>query len=417
MPRTEEQAALSDDQAYGIEALMPAGTTAREQKVIAAMVRRIDPDLTAHRMIAAFEKEIPAYARMPGDSGPTSGVEMVRQNVETFVRCASENRAPQSGEIEVFRRSSERRFEEGIRLEEILSAYRLGGRVLWNELAGNAETDEERAVLPRIGDLVMTYVDAISSAVTEHYLARQQQPVAEDERHLRDLLEGLASNLPLTAHGADLADRMRFPIVDRYRPFAAFAPGGSARDLAALAPRLRKLGLLAVTEGNRIVGLLAPGQPEPGQTGRIAFAVGDSTPRGELAQALDELRSLIDLQRTFGNGRAPRRDDFLPELLLVSSPRLAAALRDRVLGGLEEYTDRRSTSDLLETLNTYVSCELDRRVTAAKLHIHRNTLDYRLRRIEELAEVDLSHPRDLLLVWLALRQRQLDEDRIPYAGR
>jgi len=36
------------------------------------------------------------------------------------------------------------------------------------------------------------------------------------------------------------------------------------------------------------------------------------------------------------------------------------------------------------------------------LHIHRNTLAYRLRRIEEIAGVDLGSPRDLACTYLAL---------------
>jgi DNA-binding PucR family transcriptional regulator len=55
------------------------------------------------------------------------------------------------------------------------------------------------------------------------------------------------------------------------------------------------------------------------------------------------------------------------------------------------------------TLATFVECDLDRRASAARLHIHPNTLDYRLRRIRELASLELDRPDDLALVSLALR--------------
>jgi hypothetical protein len=48
------------------------------------------------------------------------------------------------------------------------------------------------------------------------------------------------------------------------------------------------------------------------------------------------------------------------------SPRLAAVLRERVLGPLEEYA-RRRRSDLLATLATFVELDLDRRRAAAAL--------------------------------------------------
>jgi DNA-binding PucR family transcriptional regulator len=38
--------------------------------------------------------------------------------------------------------------------------------------------------------------------------------------------------------------------------------------------------------------------------------------------------------------------------------------------------------------------------TSAALHVHRNTLAYRLRRIQEIAGLDFDDPRDLARVYL-----------------
>ena len=40
--------------------------------------------------------------------------------------------------------------------------------------------------------------------------------------------------------------------------------------------------------------------------------------------------------------------------------------------------------------------------------MHPNTLDYRLKRVEELTGLDLARPDDLMLTALALKQRALD---------
>jgi DNA-binding PucR family transcriptional regulator len=45
-------------------------------------------------------------------------------------------------------------------------------------------------------------------------------------------------------------------------------------------------------------------------------------------------------------------------------------------------------TDLIGTLRAYLHFEVDRRRTAAHLHIHPNTLDYRLRRIRSLTGLD-----------------------------
>ena len=66
-------------------------------------------------------------------------------------------------------------------------------------------------------------------------------------------------------------------------------------------------------------------------------------------------------------------------------------LRERALGSLELHSPRRG-SDLLETLEIFLDCQLDRRTAAERLHVHPNTLDYRLRRAEELTGLRLSRP-------------------------
>jgi sugar diacid utilization regulator len=58
-------------------------------------------------------------------------------------------------------------------------------------------------------------------------------------------------------------------------------------------------------------------------------------------------------------------------------------------------------------LETYLGTDLDRRRTAAALHVHPNTLDYRLRRVVELTGLDPSTARGLQLLGAAMAARQL----------
>jgi DNA-binding PucR family transcriptional regulator len=115
----------------------------------------------------------------------------------------------------------------------------------------------------------------------------------------------------------------------------------------------------------------------------------------------------VELGRRKGLTGEIRPGAFLTELLLSRSPRLARLARERVLGPLESYRDSRS-ANLVATLTMFVECDLDRRRTAARLHVHPNTLDYRLRRIADLAGVDLGRPEDITAVTLALKQRELE---------
>jgi DNA-binding PucR family transcriptional regulator len=125
--------------------------------------------------------------------------------------------------------------------------------------------------------------------------------------------------------------------------------------------------------------------------------------RRELRSGLHDLRGLLHLGLRLRRTGRIELDEHLPELLLASSPRIAQRVRRRALGPIEAYAAR-SRADLLETVDTFVACDLDRRRAAKRLHVHPNTLDYRLRRVEELTGLRLSRAADLVLICLALMQ-------------
>ncbi|MFF8847913.1 PucR family transcriptional regulator [Streptomyces sp. NPDC015127] len=77
-------------------------------------------------------------------------------------------------------------------------------------------------------------------------------------------------------------------------------------------------------------------------------------------------------------------------------------LRDPRLTALAE-RDRRSGTEYVASLLTYLDAFGDLATAAAQLHIHRNTLRYRIRRAEELTGLDLSHPQQRLMAMLQLR--------------
>ena len=79
---------------------------------------------------------------------------------------------------------------------------------------------------------------------------------------------------------------------------------------------------------------------------------------------------------------------------------------DRNLGILREY-DHRQHADLVKTLEVYFHCNGNLSKTAETLIVHRNTLLYRMNRIEEIAGIDMKRPETRLALHLALTIRRL----------
>ncbi|MFC5587751.1 helix-turn-helix domain-containing protein [Sporosarcina soli] len=69
--------------------------------------------------------------------------------------------------------------------------------------------------------------------------------------------------------------------------------------------------------------------------------------------------------------------------------------------------DQKNNSDLIRTLQTYLDNESVIQVSAELLHVHYNTLRYRINRIEEILGVDLANPHNRLNIQIALIIAQL----------
>ena len=64
--------------------------------------------------------------------------------------------------------------------------------------------------------------------------------------------------------------------------------------------------------------------------------------------------------------------------------------------------DRERGSDLVRTLRVYLACGFNASEAADKLFLHRNSMLYRLARIEKLTGADLKNPRIGLILQLGL---------------
>lgn len=77
---------------------------------------------------------------------------------------------------------------------------------------------------------------------------------------------------------------------------------------------------------------------------------------------------------------------------------------------LKQY-DRENQTSMLETLETFLDAAGKANVTAQRLHIHINTLSYRLRRIEEIIRVDLENMNQRAALYLELKMAKLSGEQ------
>ena len=83
----------------------------------------------------------------------------------------------------------------------------------------------------------------------------------------------------------------------------------------------------------------------------------------------------------------------------------ARRLADRVLGGLAAY-DAEHGTELVATLDAFLRCNRSWQRAARELTVHKQTLVYRIRRVEELTGRRLDSTADVAELWMALRARE-----------
>jgi hypothetical protein len=365
----------------------------------AAIVARISPAEAAREMAAEFESQMAAFEHLSEESR-ADVVAGLQRSLRRLSRFLSTGVMPPDADFDPLREWARARAAEGVRLEDLLRSFGLAHQVGWQLLRRHSRSDETELLLDLAAPLAR-YVDQVSGVVTETYLAERELLVSEEERRTRSLLDRLSVDTPLDAADSELADRLGVPVHLAYSPFAVVMPGRPPHSHAALAARLRRSGWrLAVTQSDCVLGLTWKplALPDLDEGPEVLLAIGEPTPRAGLAAAREEVIALAQHARQIGLLGLLKTEDHLLEILIGRSPQLAARLRARVLAPLAGDDH----GELARTLQTLVSCRLDRTAASAALHIHRNTLAYRLRRIEEITGLDLASPRDLACVYLAL---------------
>jgi hypothetical protein len=137
----------------------------------------------------------------------------------------------------------------------------------------------------------------------------------------------------------------------------------------------------------------------------VAVGISAASAPGALAGALEQARHACRLAGLRGGAVSVVTGDEVTSsvLLLAAVPdEVRRTFASRLLDPVRDY-DRRNASGLLATLDTFLQCSGSWSKAAEQLHLHVNTVRYRIERVEQLTGRDLSRLEDCVDVFLALR--------------
>jgi PucR C-terminal helix-turn-helix domain/GGDEF-like domain len=305
-----------------------------------------------------------------------------------------------------------RRAAQGIPLEAVLRAYRLGGQVTWEALLEvSRRSNRHDTLLLEVAGSVWRTNDAECAAVAEGYREEQRRLAGVDDSARQRVLDGLVEG-----RGGDPAfvrtasELLGVPLDGRLVTVVALPDPERGPAFDAPTAALLKRGIRSVwgIRNGAQVGIVALGSLSGFEImdwlrAMAAGPVGVSAVVEGAAAAGSAYRLAEAAARTLPSGSAcvAAIDERLPEALLTNSPEISSRLVGQSLGGLLELPgDEREV--LLDTLAAFLASDGSPTRAADELYCHRNTVMHRLRRIESVTGRKVTDSRSRLLWQLAL---------------
>lgn len=293
---------------------------------------------------------------------------------------------------------------EGRTLAALQSAYQVGTRTVWRAVG---ESPVARALPPDVifalAEALFSYVEQLSAASVAGWAQEEAMQAGSLQTRRHALVEALVARPPAesaeverlaSAAGWPVPARLAALVVDDAVEVAARIPGAVAADLdpagIAFVPAVRdgleEVVRAALRDRSAVLGPVVPAT-EAHRSAARALSAWPAHAAGLLARDGDRLL---------------RAATHLVELLVVGAPDLAADLRDRVTGPLQDMPSG-AASRALETLRAWLDAHGDVSTAAAALHVHPQTVRYRLASLREIYGEALDDPAQRLELTVGLR--------------
>lgn len=394
---------------------------------------RARQDEIASEIVERYRNEIVDYAASPPEFLEGDVMRVTQLGLTSVLDNLSKNAtAPTQAQLAQFKDMLARRPHQGVALPSIQHAFRLFGEHVYDELSACASDDPEdlQAVI-RGGAVIMGFAHEVIGVVTQTYLDELEDVSGDREIVSRSLLDAVLSGRASSPSSIRDARILGIDLLPQNVVIVARAPVGAdsedqrPRTLRKAAMTLREVVLQHLETGRALVGVregevvcLCPA-PKPrdaqpahdaahaaapalDQLGMSVGVGGWHAAAEEVPAAYAEAREAAAFAiRTGVRDRAVVYDDVLVDHVLRASDnahRMIAAALDP----LREY-DARRDAVLVDSLRAYIDSNFSLTGAARAMHVHNNTILYRLERIRDLTGRDPRTPRDIVFFALSLR--------------
>ncbi|MDF3289546.1 PucR family transcriptional regulator [Streptomyces silvisoli] len=364
---------------------------------------------TVEAIIAAVHERVPAYAAL--DDGRMAEVRAITgKALHRVLHLWTVDGRLEAADLRLLRGIAAARAADGRPVQAVLRAYRVALTTITELIAARTGGEVDGADIFALTRLLLTTLDTLSEVMGTAYAATAEYLASDRTRALRDLLDDLIAGRHASAGAiADRAQRLDVQLPDPYclllaeptGPEAFPEPAAHSVTEATAAELLEALTLyaggvtpLATTRGPRVVLLLPAAAAEEASAALHTRAWrGCAITREGPDRVAAAYRLAADaLDTAPGHAHQPGRlltdaDAHVLSLLAGRASATADQIARVVLGPLVEPAQRH----LLTALCAYLD-NGSATAAARELHLHPQSMRYRLRRIAQLTARDPRQP-------------------------
>ncbi|MFC9896445.1 PucR family transcriptional regulator [Nocardia sp. NPDC127579] len=410
----------------------PATTLAEPLRNVRALSRE---------MVGRFLETVAPCRTLPGESLDGDVTSITRVCLELAVSMIDGTDAPEK--IRRLEHTAAQWAREGVPIDTVHRAMHEGFRigldlVVSSTATGHSHDDDPQLLVLRRGDyddliggarIVVDLLDTMTTAVSKAYVRELRSVVREHHHGVHTMTSALLAGHPTST----MARESGIEIADRYHVLALSIPPHPEEahpgvDRTVVARRkLRRVQAALSAAGDTVLSLLSVDGgtllvPDTGtvdlarlvatlsQAGQVPVTAALVTAAtADIPGAADQAHQLLDMVQRLRLERGLYRFDDLALEFQLTRPGPGREQLCTLLDPLDAHPE------LLGTLHLHISNNLNRQRTAHALHVHTNTVDYRLKRIAAITGLDPSQASGLWYLRSALVARSYRDqpDRSP----
>ncbi|MGV0991186.1 MAG: PucR family transcriptional regulator [Mycobacterium sp.] len=378
-------------------------TAEHDEAVLVDIKKRFFDDFDAHvdALVVTMREQIVEYQAVPAADIRVSSSALVATVVGMLPGIQ-----PNTDDLAPLAELARRRAEQGFPPEALARSIQFGARHVLAEVDRlAAESNVDPAVLLRLHDATWQFATDASTVI---FRINHEIAVDLGEResaHRADFLRAVLRGALPPEHLAVETRNFGLDPSARYHPLRA-RPADS-REEERLSLIIRRTGathahrpIVAVVDGD-LVGL-SPQRPDVADA-PVVVGIGEAVPLGEVAASFRAATLALDTARLFGRSGVVGLDELGPLPLILLGEDLASVMQHHHFSQLD--LDQPGDLDVARTVWTWLTCDQNVDEVARRLHIHRNTVRYRLTRFRELTALDVHRTEDLVIAWWILGRR------------